>query len=174
VPYDAPMQISMWVPYDERRLRRTIKVVLRPQVRLIRILGAVLVALGLLTGATGGSFELALVAVVLGVVCMTVVGPLTAAQSVRMQSAVIKDGYHMTLSDDWLTVAYPLAEARYRWAGVDKVIDLPDAWYLMLGKAQAFTVPKDAMTQEQRAEVAAFLGTLTEQQAGRAFLGRPR
>jgi hypothetical protein len=174
VPYDAPMQISMWVPYDERRLRRTLKVVLRPQVRLIRILGAVLTVLGLLVGATGGSLELIVVAVALGVVCMTVVGPLTTSQAVRMQSAVIKDGFHMTLSDEWLTVVYPLAESRYRWAGVDKVIDTPEAWYLMCGRAQAFAIPKDTMTPEQRTEFAAFLAALAEQQAGRAFLGQSR
>jgi hypothetical protein len=170
VPYDAPMQISMWVPYDEGRLRRTIKIVLRPQMRLIRVLGAILVVMGLLLALAGGSFELNLLAVVLGVVCLTVIGPITVSRAVSMQSAVIKDGFHMTLSDEWLTIVYPLAESRYRWAGVDKVIDTPEAWYLMCGKVQAFTIPKDTMTQEQRAQFAAFLAGHAERQAGRAFL----
>ncbi|MGI5184527.1 hypothetical protein ACQEVZ_50565 [Dactylosporangium sp. CA-152071] len=47
------MQITMWVPYDERRLRRTIAVVMRPQVRRMRIMGGILLALGVLLIATG-------------------------------------------------------------------------------------------------------------------------
>ncbi len=168
------MQISMWVPYDEGRLRRTIKVVMRPQIRLIRIMGAILIPLGLLVIAIGASIPVAAVALLLGVLCLTVVGPLSVAQAVRMQSRIIRDGFHLTLSDEWLTVVYPLAESRYRWAGVDNVIETPEAWYLMSGRAQSFAVPKDAMTEEQRSEFAAFLAAERQRQAGRAFLGQPR
>ena len=168
------MQINMWVPYDERQLRRTAAVALRPQVRIIRILGAVCTAVGLVLLVAGGPVLIAAVAIVLGVLFMTVLGPFTAARAAAMQSAVIKDGFHMTLTDEWLTVVYPLAEARYRWAGVDNVIETPDAWYMMLGKAQPLTIPKGTMTDDQRAEFAAFLVAEQQRQAGRAFLGRPR
>ncbi|MEV4516302.1 YcxB family protein [Dactylosporangium sp. NPDC049525] len=168
------MQISMWVPYDEGRLRRTIKIVLRPQMRLIRVLGAVLVLVGLLLATTGEAFEVTLLAVVLGVVFMTAMSPLVVGRTVRMQSHVIKDGFHMTLTEEWLTVAFPLAETKYRWAGVDRVVETPEAWYLMLGKVQSITVPKETMTDAQRAEFAAFLTTEQQRQASRSFLGQPR
>lgn len=168
------MQIAMWVPYDERQLRRTAAVALRPQVRIIRVLGAVLTVVGLLLLALSGPIVIAAAAIVLGVVFMTVLGPFTAARAVAMQSAVIKDGFQMTLTDEWLTVVYPLAEARYRWAGVANVIETPEAWYMMLGKAQPLTVPKGPMTDAQRAEFTAFLAAEQQRQAGRAFLGRVR
>ncbi|MEV4141125.1 YcxB family protein [Dactylosporangium sp. NPDC049742] len=168
------MQITMWVPYDERRLRRTIAVVMRPQVRRMRIMGGILLALGALLIATGGPLELIVMTLVLGVLIATVIGPLTASRAVRMQSHVIKDGFQMTLTDEWVGVVYPLVESRYRWAGVDSVVETPDAWYMMLGKVQSLTIPKDTMTDEQRAEFAAFLVAEQQRQAGRAFLGRPR
>lgn len=168
------MQISMWVPYDEGQLRRTVKVVLRPQVRLLRILGAVLIVLALLVIAVGASIAVAAIALILGVLSMTAFGPATAAYTVRLQSRVVKDGFHMTLTDDWLAVIYPLAEARYRWAGIDNVIETPEAWYMMFGRAQPFTIPKSAMSDAQRAQFAAFLTAERQRQAGRAFLGPPR
>jgi hypothetical protein len=168
------MQIAMWVPYDEGRLRRTIKIVLRPQMRLIRILGGVLTVVGLFLVVAGGSFEVSFLAVVLGVVFMTLMSPLVVGRTVRMQSHVIKDGYHMTLGEEWLTIVFPLVESRYRWAAVDNVVETPEAWYLMLGKVQSITVPKDAMTEEQHAEFTAFLAAERQRQAGRAFMGRPR
>src|SRR5687768_17384801 len=124
------MQIDMWVPYDEGRLRRTIKTVARPQIRLIRALGAALVVTGALLVPIGGAVEVTALAIVLGVLFMTVIGRIVVAYSARMQSHVIRDGLHMTLTDEWLTVVYPLAETRLRWAGVDNVVETPEAWYL--------------------------------------------
>jgi hypothetical protein len=164
------MQISMWVPYDEAQLRRTITLVMRPQIRSVRVLGAVIVALGLflLTFSDSVLFPAAFIAI--GVLFMTALGPITAARAAGMQSRIIKDGSQMTITDEWLTVAYPLAESRFRWAGIDNIIETPEAWYLMAGRAQSFTIPKAAMTDEQRAEFAAFLVAERQRQAGRAFL----
>ncbi|MET7420120.1 YcxB family protein [Dactylosporangium sp. NPDC005555] len=167
------MQIDMWVPYDEAQLRRTIKVVLRPQLRPIRILGAVCSALGLLLLMIGGPVGLAAAAVVVGLVCLTLVGPITVRVTVGMQPALIKDGFHLSLTDEWLAVVYPLAESRYRWAGLDHVAETPEAWYLLLGKAASLFVPKAPMTDAQRAEFTAFLAADAERRAGRASLGRP-
>ena len=36
----------------------------------------------------------------------------------------------------------------------------PEVWYIMSGKVQAATFPKDPMTEEQRATFAAFVGRL--------------
>jgi len=151
------MQISMWVPYDEKRLRRTLRFILRPQLRTVRILGTVLTLLGLVLVALDPSAPLGYVAPVLGLLFVFAVGPLTVARSMRMQSDVIRDGCHMTLDDEWLTMTYPLAESRLRWAGLGRVIETPEVWYVMFGKLQAITIPKDPMTEEQRAQFDAFV-----------------
>jgi len=159
-PYDAVVQISMWVPYDGERLRRTVQFILRPQLKLIRILGGVLIVLGLALVALDPSAAMAYGAVILGLVFVVAIAPITVARAVRMQSNVIKDGCHITLDDEWVTVTYPLAESRFRWAGLDRVIETPEVWYAMFGKIQAVPIPKEPMTEEQRAELAAFVNGL--------------
>ncbi|MCW3816884.1 YcxB family protein [Micromonospora sp. DR5-3] len=154
------MQISMRVPYDEKRLRRTLQFILRPQLRLVRILGGVLIVLGLALVALDPSTSLAYVALVLGLLFVFAIAPITVARSVRMQSNVIRDGLHLTLDDEWVTLIYPLVESRLRWAGLDRVIETPEVWYIMFGKIQAITVPKEPMTEEQRAEFGAFVNGL--------------
>ncbi len=154
------MQISMWVPYDEKRLRRTLRFLLRPQLKSVRILGGVLIVLGLALVALEPSMPMAYGALVLGLLFVAAIAPITVARSVRMQSNVIKDGFHMTLDDEWVTVANPLAESRFRWAGLGRVIETPEVWYIMFGKIQAITIPKDLLTEEQRAEFAAFVNGL--------------
>lgn len=154
------MQISMWVPYDEERLRRTLQFLHRPQLKPIRIMGGVLIVLGLVLVALEPSMPTAYAAVVLGMLLVVAIAPITVAWSMRMQSNVIKDGCHMTLDDEWVTVTYPLAESRFRWAGLGHVIETPEVWYIMFGKLQAITIAKDAMTEEQRAEFAAFIDAL--------------
>ncbi|MFD2762557.1 YcxB family protein [Micromonospora eburnea] len=154
------MQISMWVPYDERQLRRTLRFILRPQLRSIRILGGVLIVLGLAPVALDPSRPLAYVALVLGVLLVSAIAPITVAWSMRIQSNAIRDGHHLILDDEWVTLAYPLAESRLRWAGLGRVIETPEVWYVMFGRVQAVTIPKGPMTQEQRAEFAAFVDGL--------------
>jgi hypothetical protein len=151
------MQISMWVPYDEERLRRTLRFILRPQLKRIRILGGVLILLGVALVALEPSTPIAYGAVVIGLLFVFAIAPITVARSVRWQSNVIKDDFHMTLDDEWLTVTYPLAESRFRWAGLGRVIETSEVWYVMFSKIQAVTIPKDAMTDGQRAEFAAFV-----------------
>jgi hypothetical protein len=150
----------MWVPHDEERLRRTLQFLLRPQLKFIRIMGGVLIVLGLALVALEPSDPIAYVAVVLGLLFVVAIAPITVAWSMRGQSNVIKDRFHVTLDDEWVTVAYPLGESRVRWAGLGRVIETPEVWYIMFGKFQAVTIPKDPMTDEQRAEFAVFLDGL--------------
>lgn len=147
----------MWVPYDEQQLRRTLQFILRPQLKPLRILGVVLILLGLALVALEPAKPLAYGALVLGLVFVVAIAPITVAQSVRMQSHVIKDGLHMRLDDESVTVTYPLVESRFQWAGLDRAIETPEVWYIMFGKLQAISVPKDLMTEEQRAEFGAFV-----------------
>lgn len=155
------MHITMWVAYDERRLRRTLSFILGPQLRPIRAVGAIAMAIGLLLAVLEPANVLAYACIALGIMLATVVGPLTISRSVRMQSEVLKDGLHMTIDDEAVTVTYPLAESRFKWAGLGKVVETPEVWYVMFGKVQAITIPKDGMTEEQRAQFSAFVAGLT-------------
>ncbi|GAB7037245.1 MULTISPECIES: YcxB family protein [Catenuloplanes] len=154
------MQISLWVPYDERRLRRTITFLARSQLRAVRIIGAVPVPLGVLLIVLDPTLPLAYVSVIIGLFLLFAAGPITVARSVRAQSRTIRDGQQLTLDDEWVTVTYPLAESRFRWAGLDTVIETPEVWYAMFGRFQAIAIPKAEMTDGQRAEFAAFVARL--------------
>jgi hypothetical protein len=151
------MHIAMWVPYDERRIRRTLHFILRPQLKRVRVMGGILAVLGLALLALDHATPFPYVFMVLGLFVVVAIGPLTVARALRLQSNVVKDGFHMTLDNEWVTVSYPLAESRFRWAGLDRVIETPEVWYAMFGRMQAIPIPKETMTQEQRAELAAFL-----------------
>ncbi|SCL70867.1 YcxB-like protein [Micromonospora citrea] len=154
------MRISMLVPYDEKQLRRTLHFVLRPQLRPLRVMGWVLIVLGVALVALKPSAPLAYGVLVLGLLFVVAIPPITVAQSVRMQSDVIRDGLHITLDDEWLTLTYPLAESRFRWSGLGRVVETSEVWYVMFGKLQAIMIPKAPMTEEERATFAAFVGGL--------------
>ncbi|MER6592352.1 YcxB family protein [Micromonospora purpureochromogenes] len=151
------MQISMWVPYDEKQLRRTLRFILGPQLKFIRIMSGVLIVFGLALVALEPLRLFAYVVLVTGLLFVVANAPIAVAWSMHATSNVIKDGSHMTLDTEWLTETYPLAELRFRWAGLDRVIETPEVWYIMFGKLQAITIPKGLMTEEQRAEFAAFV-----------------
>jgi hypothetical protein len=154
------MQISMAIPHDEERLRRTLRFILRPQLKTIRVLGAVLTVLGIGLVVLEPSDPMSYAMVLLGLLFVLAIAPITVARSMRLQSAAIKAGYHLTLDDEFVTVAYPLVESRFRWAGLDRVVETPEVWYAMFGKLQAATIPKAPMTAEQRAEFTAFVSRL--------------
>lgn len=154
------MQISMWVPYDEARLRRTIRFVLRPQLKQLRVLGGVIAALGLFLVALDPTASTGYAAGAVGLGFVLVVPPITVSRTVRMQSDVLKDGHHMTIDEEWVTVSYPLAESRLKWPALERVIETSDVWYIMFGKYQAVTIVKEPMTEQQRAEFGAFVAQL--------------
>jgi hypothetical protein len=119
-----------------------------------------MIVLGLALVALEPSMVMAYGVVVIGLLFVFALAPITVARSVRLQSNVIKDGCQMTLDDEWVTVTYPLAESRLRRVGLDRVIETPEVWYAMFGRVQAVPIPKDSMTEAQRAELAAFIDGL--------------
>ncbi len=130
------MQISIAVPYDERRLRQTLTFALRPQVRAARIGGLFALVLGTLLILLDPALPLPYLTVIIGLFMIFGVEPFNVSRSMRMQARAIRDGRHITLDDEWLTVTYPLAESRYRWAGLDTVIETPETWYAMFGRSR--------------------------------------
>jgi hypothetical protein len=78
----------------------------------------------------------------------------------RAHRQVFRHESTVTLDGEWITVVFPQIELRHRWAGVDRVAEGSEAWYVMVGQAQALTIPKDRMTPEQQTEFAAFVAAL--------------
>ncbi|MEV5540514.1 YcxB family protein [Saccharopolyspora shandongensis] len=149
--------MSLEVPHDVQRMRRTIRFLSRPYLRLTRVLGGVLAFLGVVLIVLDPSLAFAYAAVVGGVAVVFAIEPIMVAVGMRTQAAAIQHGYHLTLNDEWMHIAYPLVESRCRWAGLDRVVETPEVWYVMFGKVQAMVVPKDVMTSQQRAEFEAFV-----------------
>jgi hypothetical protein len=154
------VQITLSVPYDAQLLRRTVKFLVRSQLRIVRMLGGVIAVCGLLLILLDPANVLAYAIAACGVGFLFVVGPLTVAFSMRAQSDAIRQGFHMTLDDDWVQVAYPLAESRFRWAALGRIVETPEVWYMMFGRMQAVTVPKSAMAPQQQTEFAAFVNRI--------------
>lgn len=157
VIYDAAVQISMWVPYDQKRQKQAVKFVLRSQLISIRAAGAGMVVLGLVLLAQEISTALAYFLMMVGVFWAVAVPPLTVRQTIAKQSGLAKDGCHLTLDDEGVTTAHPLIESRVRWAALSHVIETPEVWYLVLSKMSALTVAKTLMTEDQRATFAEFV-----------------
>ncbi|QFZ19910.1 YcxB family protein [Saccharothrix syringae] len=152
------MNISLSVSYNEQRLRRVIKFLVRRQFKWIRIIG-LLALVGGVAGLVTGYFSSATATALLflGVVLGLVMEPYSVAQSMRMQARVAQEGYVLTLDDTDFAVNAHSYSWRYSWSMLDRVVDTPGAWYLMFNKIQAQAVFKDLMGEEERAEFADFL-----------------
>lgn len=154
------MQISLSVPYDAQLVRRTLMFLARPQLLPFRLAGGLLVLAGILLLVLDLADLLGYAFIVGGVGLLFGFAPLAVAFSLRALPEAIRQGFHMTLDDEWVQVSYTLVETRFRWAALARVVETPEVWYLMFGKQQAMTVPKFAMTPEQQAEFAAFVARL--------------
>jgi hypothetical protein len=160
---DAGVQINAAVPYDEQQLRATLTFIIRPQVRRIRVYGWIFIVLGVVTVVTtwttpdllptlGGVFLVASgLYFALGVV------PMSISRAIRRQPRITRDGYWLTIDDEWLQLTYPLVQSRFRWAGVESIVDTPTAWYVRFSRIQAIAIPKARLSPEQQAEFAGFL-----------------
>jgi YcxB-like protein len=158
--YDAPVEISIRVPYDDASLRRTLKFVLRPYIRRTRAAGGLLIVGGLSLALLRPMDSLSYFVVLLGLWWAVGVGPISLNRSMRTQSSALKEECHMLLDDEWITVTQPRLESRFRWSAFERVVETEEAWYALLGKRQALEIPKEPMTADERAEFAAFVSRL--------------
>ncbi|WP_040797669.1 YcxB family protein [Nocardia higoensis] len=154
------MQISMWVPYDEGRLRRTLTFLSRSQLRVLRALGVLGALFGLFLVVRTPASPPAYLMVAIGLFLVFGMQPLAVAWSIRGQAQAVKDSQHMTLDEEWLTVITSLTETRLRWAGINRIVETPEVWYAMYGKYQAVAIPKETMTEQERATFTAFVAAL--------------
>ncbi|MFC8531467.1 YcxB family protein [Nocardia sp. NPDC057227] len=151
------MHITIDLPYDEHLLRRTLRHLLRRSVLIYRILGLSVALVGALLALADGTRELGIVYIAAGFLVAVLSGPLLLRWVIRRQSPALTAAVRMTFTDEHFSASGPLFEARYHWAIFSSITDTPEAWLLMVGKFQAITVPKAAMTADQRQTFAAFL-----------------
>ncbi|QQQ78287.1 YcxB family protein [Saccharothrix sp. 6-C] len=151
------MRIILQVPYDEQRLRRTIKFVLRPSVKKLRLAGAVMAPLGVLLLLLGVGPLVPLLLIGLGLLYAFALEPFMVRQSLRAQNPVVRQGYQLVVDDAGFTMEAEAYAQRMAWSTVQRVEEQPDAWFLVISKVQALAVHKHLMTEEQRAEFAALL-----------------
>jgi hypothetical protein len=123
-------------------------------------MGWLIVVLGLAIVQLEPSNPLPYGFVVFGLFCVFGVLRFSVRRCMRLQSWATMDGSRMTLDDQSVTVIFPLVESRFKWTALDRVVETRADWYAMVGKAQAVAIPKDLMTDEQRAEFGAFVQRL--------------
>jgi hypothetical protein len=154
------VEISIHVPYDEAGLRRTLKFILRPAIRRTRVAGGMLIVCGLTLGLARPSDSLPYVVVLLGLWWVLGFWPRSLSRSMRIQPSALKEGCHMVLDDEGITVTHPRLESRFRWTAFERIVEADEAWYALLGERQALDIPKDPMTADERAEFAALVSRL--------------
>ncbi|MEJ2859225.1 MULTISPECIES: YcxB family protein [unclassified Saccharothrix] len=146
------------VPYDETLLRRTIEYILQPYTKRLLPLGLGMVGAGVLVAMLGIWPPYAWVSViVLGLLALFAMKPYMVGTSVRQQWVAIQADFRLDADDEWVSFSYPTFQSRVRWEALEKVVETPEAWLLVLGKVQATAVPKSAMTPEQLAAFTALL-----------------
>ena len=151
------MEISLRVPYDERRLRRSIEYVLRRSVKTLRIAGACLVVGGAVLLVVTGPAVTPIALLVLGLVYAFGMEPFLVWQSLRRQNPAARQDYDLTVDDAGFTMKAEAYEQRLAWSMIQRVDEEPDAWFLVLSKIQAMAVYKDLMTEQQKTTFAAIL-----------------
>ncbi|MEU4762421.1 YcxB family protein [Actinosynnema sp. NPDC023794] len=145
------MQISVHVPYDEQRLRRSLKFVVRPQTKKLRIVGLIMVPAGALMWLTGIDWPMPVLVIVLGLAYAFALEPFMVRQSLRALNPSARQDYELTLDDAGFAVKAESYEQRLAWSTIQRVDEQPDAWFLVITKMQVLPVYKDLMTEEQRA-----------------------
>jgi hypothetical protein len=151
------VQISVHVPYDEQRLRRMMKFVLRPQTMKLRIVGMVMAAVGVVLLFTGTDWLVPTLVIVLGLLYAIALEPFLVRQCLRAQNAATRQDYELTVDDAGFTMKAESYEQRMAWSTIQRVDEQSDAWFLMLSKMQGFGVYKNLMTEEQRMGFVAIL-----------------
>ncbi|PSL52205.1 YcxB-like protein [Saccharothrix carnea] len=147
----------MAVPYDEQRLRRSLKFVLRRNVKRLRVIGLIMAALGAVLMLVTGPTITTILLVVLGLVYAVAMEPLLLWQSLRALNPATRQDYRLTVDEAGITMKADAYEQRLAWSTIQRVDEQPDAWFLMITKAQALGIYKNLMTAEQRSQFVAIL-----------------
>ncbi len=145
---------SPWLPVALRRIGRA-------RLRLIRILGGFLILLGLLVMLNRRPVDIGLgvVAIILGgyVIAIPLVliryGMRGLPKYLRSEPGVLE------ISDTGVRQTYTHVRSEHDWPAFERVADRPDMWILYLSRSLALYVPKQPLTDAQRAEVSGLLAS---------------
>ncbi|MCD9880218.1 YcxB family protein [Streptomyces guryensis] len=146
------MDITLVIEPDPRRTLRISRYLVRPlflKLTCVSVVGDVLIVS--VTGGLHGVVSIALM------ISTPVILGLTLEWRARLGVRYIRRS-RMTaeLTEDSLRLSLPDRSSNWRWAAVQRVVDHRDAWLLKLSTHQALILPKEAFTDQQRAEFLAF------------------
>lgn len=151
------MQILLSVPFDKARLRRALTFLIRAERKGSGFWGAVITVAGAALWLLRPTDSLPYLAVAFGMYIMFLQVPHLVALSIRRMSPLNTYPSQAVLDDEGVTVSFALGHTRLLWAAASQIVERPDAWLIIFGPLNFMMIPKDVMTEEQRAEFAEFL-----------------
>jgi hypothetical protein len=150
---------------DPALWRAAFRQVLRPTMRRVRILGAILAVLGvlvlLLAASTDGDpvplVGCGVFLVVLGVLYALYL-PVRALQlSMRRMPPALQQPLRFELTEQYVEVTSPLIFTRYAWGAFVRIQEAPGLLMLMLSKNQTLPVPLGGLPPEDLARLRDFV-----------------
>ncbi|GGN53546.1 hypothetical protein GCM10010112_02500 [Actinoplanes lobatus] len=153
---DAATDFSFYVQPTREQLAVSVKQFMRPQLRLARLLGVLLIALDFLFFSLGER-TMGLFVALLGVSLIAVVPPLTVRSVVGKMAGVIGRPTQYRVDDQGVRMTSDLTEVFYRWAAVDRLDETPGLLIARTGQSGFFAVPIADLPPETAAEVTAFV-----------------
>jgi drug/metabolite transporter (DMT)-like permease len=159
------MHIIVDTQPDPALWRAAFRQVLRKSMRRVRILGAILAALGvllvLLAVATDGDDAAALILgiflVVLGALYVLYL-PVRALQlSLRRMPPALQQPQRFELTEQYVEVTSPLIFTRYAWGAFVRIQEAPGLLMLMLSRNQTLPVPLGGLPPEDLARLRNFV-----------------
>jgi hypothetical protein len=163
------VHIVIDVPPDPTRWRAAFRHVLRAPMRRVRVLGGVLILLGLvLILLRSDNFTvvwLSATVIAMGLAYALLLPARAIRRSLRRLPLTLQQPQHIELTDRSLRLTSPLVSSEYAWAAFVRTELVPGYLMLMVGKYQVMPVPVDGLTPAE-------LDQLREFVANQAFIRR--
>ncbi|MEV6298678.1 YcxB family protein [Actinoplanes sp. NPDC051861] len=129
---------------------------LKPQYRVYRVSGVILLVLGVILLLLE-DYYVGPLALVLGVFCRWGLPPLVTRMVLRRAASLLDRPTDYRIDEDGVWVGNDQAESLFHWKAVDRVDELPGMLIGRLGKAGFFAVPLDGLDPETAAQLTAFI-----------------
>jgi hypothetical protein len=150
---DAPPDLAVW--------RASFRQLLRGPVRRIRIVGIVLVLLGLVCALTddgsGGLLLLGVLLVVLGLLYAVLIPVRSMRLSLRRIPPALQQPKRIELTEQSVKVTSPLILTEYAWAAFVRIQEIPGVLMLMPGRYQVVPVPIGGLAPHELAQLREFV-----------------
>lgn len=136
--------------------RAAIKLIIRKSARRLRVVGAVLILLGLaalLLSSSGTDISLGLIIVVFGFLFAVIVPIRSVSLSVRRMAPMLDGPWRFEIGEDGVRVITPIASSLWPWRSLIDVVDGGDFWLINTPiRNQRVLVVKSAFSEaDQRA-----------------------